>query len=108
MTSDHVDVYDDEAEPDVYDDDAPDGEGQDEDPEREHDPDNIVEGGDPSAAAAAKAAKNTVTAEKSKKVANDQRSTTPYMTKYEKARILGTRALQIRCGCCYGNNKDRD
>lgn len=26
---------------------------------------------------------------------NDQRSTTPYMTKYEKARILGTRALQI-------------
>ncbi len=26
---------------------------------------------------------------------NDQRTTTPYMTKYEKARILGTRALQI-------------
>ncbi|OAG06808.1 RNA polymerase Rpb6, partial [Paraphaeosphaeria sporulosa] len=54
----------------------------------------IVESGDPSAAAAAKA-KNTVAAEKSKKVPNDQRSTTPYMTKYEKARILGTRALQI-------------
>jgi DNA-directed RNA polymerases I, II, and III subunit RPABC2 len=26
----------------------------------------------------------------------DQRTTTPYMTKYERARILGTRALQIR------------
>lgn len=25
-----------------------------------------------------------------------ERITTPYMTKYEKARILGTRALQIR------------
>lgn len=29
--------------------------------------------------------------------ANKERVTTPYMTKYEKARILGTRALQIRC-----------
>lgn len=104
MTSGGLDVYDDEAEPDVYDDDGADGEGQEEDPEREHDGDNIVEGGDPSAAAAAKA-KNTVAAEKSKKVPNDQRSTTPYMTKYEKARILGTRALQIRCGSCSGNNK---
>ncbi|EDP42175.1 hypothetical protein MGL_3424 [Malassezia globosa CBS 7966] len=27
--------------------------------------------------------------------ANSERITTPYMTKYEKARILGTRALQI-------------
>lgn len=27
---------------------------------------------------------------------NKERITTPYMTKYEKARILGTRALQIR------------
>lgn len=31
-----------------------------------------------------------------KKVANEDRSTTPYMTKYERARVLGTRALQIR------------
>lgn len=29
--------------------------------------------------------------------ASSERNTTPYMTKYEKARILGTRALQIRC-----------
>ncbi|KAE8448147.1 hypothetical protein EG329_009751 [Mollisiaceae sp. DMI_Dod_QoI] len=34
-------------------------------------------------------------APKDKKIPNDQRTTTPYMTKYEKARILGTRALQI-------------
>jgi DNA-directed RNA polymerase I, II, and III subunit RPABC2 len=32
----------------------------------------------------------------SKAIPVEQRSTTPYMTKYEKARILGTRALQIR------------
>ncbi|GAA5841544.1 hypothetical protein JCM5353_006612 [Sporobolomyces roseus] len=29
------------------------------------------------------------------KTANKERVTTPYMTKYERARILGTRALQI-------------
>jgi len=31
-----------------------------------------------------------------KKIDNDKRVTTPYMTKYERARVLGTRALQIR------------
>jgi DNA-directed RNA polymerase I, II, and III subunit RPABC2 len=31
-----------------------------------------------------------------KKIPNEERTTTPYMTKYERARILGTRALQIR------------
>jgi len=30
-----------------------------------------------------------------KKIPNDKRSTTPYMTKYERARVLGTRALQL-------------
>ncbi|CZR54331.1 probable subunit common to RNA polymerases I [Phialocephala subalpina] len=34
-------------------------------------------------------------APKDKKIPNNQRTTTPYMTKYERARILGTRALQI-------------
>ena len=29
---------------------------------------------------------------------NKERITTPYLTKYERARILGTRALQIRYG----------
>lgn len=33
---------------------------------------------------------------KDKKIPDDQRTTTPYMTKYERARVLGTRALQIR------------
>lgn len=32
-------------------------------------------------------------------VAPAERITTRYMTKYEKARILGTRALQLRCAC---------
>ncbi|KAK4696697.1 DNA-directed RNA polymerases I, II, and III subunit RPABC2, partial [Lecanoromycetidae sp. Uapishka_2] len=32
---------------------------------------------------------------KEKRIENDERSTTPYMTKYERARVLGTRALQI-------------
>lgn len=35
-------------------------------------------------------------APKEKKIEKDKRSTTPYMTKYERARVLGTRALQIR------------
>ena len=35
--------------------------------------------------------------EEGKAVAMEDRITTPYMTKYERARILGTRALQIRC-----------
>jgi|SRR5690242_8298010 len=74
-------------------DDMDDAEGG-EDPEVD---DNIVVSGDASAAAAAKdKAKNSVDAEKAKKVPNESRTTTPYMTKYEKARVLGTRALQIR------------
>ena len=44
----------------------------------------IVESGDPAAYGAASGE------------ANKERITTPYMTKYERARILGTRALQIR------------
>lgn len=31
-----------------------------------------------------------------KKIPEDKRTTTPYMSKYERARVLGTRALQIR------------
>ncbi|RFU33201.1 hypothetical protein B7463_g3111, partial [Scytalidium lignicola] len=51
----------------------------------------VVVSGDP--AAAANKVKDK--APKDKKIPNDQRTTTPYMTKYERARILGTRALQI-------------
>ncbi|KAL6947437.1 subunit common to RNA polymerases I, II, and III [Hanseniaspora osmophila] len=32
---------------------------------------------------------------KEKAISKEERTTTPYMTKYERARILGTRALQI-------------
>lgn len=39
---------------------------------------------------------NAVSDLRAKKIDNDKRSTTPYMTKYERARVLGTRALQIR------------
>ena len=89
--------FDEEAEPDLMDDedDQPGG-GEDPDNADPND-DNVVVSGDANAAAAAKeASKNTVTSEKDKKVPNDKRTTTPYMTKYEKARVLGTRALQIR------------
>ncbi|KAN0115020.1 RNA polymerase Rpb6 [Hyaloscypha variabilis] len=53
----------------------------------------VVISGDP--AAAANRGKGGDKAPKDKKIPHDQRTTTPYMTKYERARILGTRALQI-------------
>jgi hypothetical protein len=43
-----------------------------------------------------RANRNTVAEEQNKKIPKDKRTTTPYMTKYERARVLGTRALQIR------------
>ena len=36
------------------------------------------------------------TSDTDKRILDGKRSTTPYMTKYERARVLGTRALQIR------------
>lgn len=53
----------------------------------------MVASGDPNAAA--NHGKGNDKSHKDKKIPNDQRQTTPFMTKYEKARILGTRALQI-------------
>lgn len=49
--------------------------------------------GDPNAGGTKK---NAVVGLREKKIMDDKRSTTPYMTKYERARVLGTRALQIR------------
>ena len=43
-----------------------------------------------------KAATGAVVGLREKRIDDDKRSTTPYMTKYERARVLGTRALQIR------------
>ncbi|KAK7740540.1 subunit common to RNA polymerases I, II, and III [Cytospora paraplurivora] len=56
----------------------------------DEDADNIITSGDPSAAS-----KESSKSHKDKRIPNELRTTTPYMTKYEKARILGTRALQI-------------
>jgi DNA-directed RNA polymerase I, II, and III subunit RPABC2 len=55
----------------------------------------IVVSGDPNAGYGGRVMEQ----HREKKVANDQRTTTPYMTKYERARVLGTRALQIRFVC---------
>ena len=57
---------------------------------------NVVNIGDPSASRGQKPGFDTVKGIKEKKIADDKRTTTPYMTKYERARVLGTRALQIR------------
>ncbi len=59
---------------------------------------------DPAAAAAAASKKKNIAGAgggpvvgiREKRVPDGKRSTTPYMTKYERARVLGTRALQIR------------
>lgn len=67
-----------------------------------HDPDaytataaDYISSGDPAAAAAA-AGKIGANKDFDKMaVPKDKRKTTPYMTKYERARLLGTRALQI-------------
>ena len=56
----------------------------------------VVNIGDPAASRGQKAGFDTVKGIKEKKIADDKRTTTPYMTKYERARVLGTRALQIR------------
>jgi DNA-directed RNA polymerase I, II, and III subunit RPABC2 len=96
--------FDEEQEPEILDNDQDEAGGA-EDPEAQDPDDNIVVSGDASAAATAKGKeKNTVESEKKKKVPNEDRTTTPYMTKYERARVLGTRALQIRC--VWGNAGD--
>jgi DNA-directed RNA polymerase I, II, and III subunit RPABC2 len=56
---------------------------------------NVVDSGDVEAQRAARAL-NTVKGVKDRKIPNEKRTSTPYMTKYERARVLGTRALQIR------------
>jgi DNA-directed RNA polymerase I, II, and III subunit RPABC2 len=81
-----------EPEPEPADDDDA-ARGADQDGENQ-DADHVVASGDPNAAA--NHGKGNDKSHKDKKIPNDQRNTTPFMTKYEKARILGTRALQIR------------
>lgn len=65
-------------------------EGNEEDEGMDVDGDNIIASGDRSSLNAQEGG-----GKRGKAVPKDQRTTTPYMTKYERARILGTRALQI-------------
>ncbi|KAI2637548.1 RNA polymerase Rpb6 [Xylaria nigripes] len=91
MYEEEEEVFEDEVDPEVP-------EGGDEDFNRRgnEEEENVVISGDPSASAnnAQKGQSGNRTI-KDKRIPNEERTTTPYMTKYEKARILGTRALQI-------------
>ena len=66
------------------------GNEDEEDEGMDVDGDNIIASGDRSSLNAQEGG-----GKRGKAVPKDQRTTTPYMTKYERARILGTRALQI-------------
>lgn len=68
------------AEPDV---------NENEDDAHADDDDVVAVGGDPNQSG------GKPVADSEKRIPDDKRSTTPYMTKYERARVLGTRALQI-------------
>ncbi|KAI1114827.1 RNA polymerase, subunit omega/K/RPB6 [Nemania sp. NC0429] len=90
MYEEEEEVFEDELDPEVPED------GDDEFNRRGNDEeDHVVISGDPSANANAQKGASANRSIKDKKIPNEERSTTPYMTKYEKARILGTRALQI-------------
>ncbi|KAI1374988.1 RNA polymerase Rpb6 [Hypoxylon crocopeplum] len=80
--------FDDELDPEV-----PQGENDEFNNRGAEEEENVVIAGDPSAAA--NRTKTTTKSNKDKKIPNEERTTTPYMTKYERARVLGTRALQI-------------
>ncbi|KAM0436750.1 hypothetical protein ACHAPT_002461 [Fusarium lateritium] len=88
-------MYEDEEVNEFYDPEVPEDENEDGEnqPQDGEDMDNVVVSGDPSAAA--NALKGGDKLLKDKKIPEGERNTTPYMTKYERARILGTRALQI-------------
>ncbi|KAJ5086063.1 DNA-directed RNA polymerase I II and III subunit [Penicillium argentinense] len=97
---DHEDTYDYEPQEEVFEENEPedflDQDGLDDGAEEgPYDPavngENIVSSGDLNAGYNGKVMEQA----REKKVPNDQRTTTPYLTKYERARVLGTRALQI-------------
>ena len=50
---------------------------------------------DPGATGTGARRTNTVAEQRAKKIPADKRTTSPYMTKYERARVLGARANQI-------------
>jgi DNA-directed RNA polymerase I, II, and III subunit RPABC2 len=86
--------YEEENEPEDY---AEDG-AANEQPEEDYDDagaegENAQAGAGGTAQTAQGAAKQQP--ERDRAIPKDQRTTTPYLTKYERARLLGTRALQI-------------
>ncbi|RPA87006.1 subunit common to RNA polymerase I [Ascobolus immersus RN42] len=89
--------YDFEEEPQDYDVDNADGEGEDGQTGQygASGTQDFITSGDPAAAAAAQRDAGGKGKQDKWRIPNDQRTTTPYMTKYERARLLGTRALQI-------------
>lgn len=87
-----LDDFDPEPEPE--DQDALAGGTEDPNARTHPDEDNVVKVGDDPSANVTKGV-NTVQGLREKKIKPEDRTTTPYMTKYERARVLGTRALQI-------------
>ena len=80
-----------EAEPEMINNNEGGNEDDDEDEGMDVDGDNIIASGERSGGLGTREEGG----KRGKAVPKDQRTTTPYMTKYERARILGTRALQI-------------
>lgn len=66
------------------------------DPNEDVDTAKIIEVGGNDPAARGPGRGKTTGTSRDKKIPKDKRNTTPFMTKYERARVLGTRALQIR------------
>ena len=102
LSSYDIDTYE-PTEP-IYDDFEPQSPGEPEannaatdDPDALEHGQNVVEVGKDASAMGGGAAKTT---SRDKKIPKEKRNTTPYMTKYERARVLGTRALQIRWASC--------
>ncbi|RWA05155.1 hypothetical protein EKO27_g9948 [Xylaria grammica] len=91
MYEEEEEVFEDELDPEVQEDDDNEFNRR-----GNEDEDNVVVTGDPSATANTQKGPSANKSIKDKRIPNEERTTTPYMTKYEKARILGTRALQIR------------
>jgi DNA-directed RNA polymerase I, II, and III subunit RPABC2 len=77
----------------VVEDFAPDGEVDEDEIEAraaaENGEDKVVVSGDPNQV-------QKPSSDADKKIPDNKRTTTPYLTKYERARVLGTRALQLR------------
>ena len=75
---------------------APNGEVRLNGADHENGEDAIHQNGDAGGSGAADGASGAIQGVQGERQPNKVRITTPYLTKYERARVLGTRALQIR------------